>query len=286
MKNKAKHFSQYPLSKCTTFQQGGEVTEFTTFYDLDELISFVKSSKEFFIVGKGSNSIINPNSSIKHIIQLAGEMFESEYDQNSVTFSAGTSVNEGLKFCVKNGLSCLEFAAGVPATIGGMVAMNFGCWGTEVSDIILSVKICDENGEIKTITKEEMDFSYRKSIFQERNWVILKVTLSYQNEDSERIKKTVHTYIKDRVAKQPIRSKTFGSIFRNPNNNFAAKLIEDVGLKGYEKGSVKISSQHANFMENTGLATYEEVKDMVLFIQQKVYEKFQIKLEPEVKFYE
>tara|TARA_A100001015_G_scaffold271460_1_gene325076 strand:- start:2146 stop:3006 length:861 start_codon:yes stop_codon:yes gene_type:complete len=286
MSKQSTSFNNYPLSKCTTFKQSGAVAKFSKFNTLDDLVAFLKLKEDYFIVGKGSNSIINPESSIKHVIQLSGDMFKPECNSTQVTFSAGTSVNDYLKFCIKHGCGGLEFSAGVPATIGGMVTMNFGCWGTEVSDILESVLILDDQLNKTVLTNKDLHFDYRKSIFQEKKWIILKATFNYKRQDPDVIKKTVHTYIKDRLAKQPIRSKTFGSIFANPKNHFAAKLIEEAGLKGFEMGGVKLSSQHANFMENLGLATYEDVKNMVSFVQKKIVEKFQIKLEPEVKFYE
>ncbi len=281
-----KKTNNYPLSKCTTFQQSGHIHEFSQFYNETDLIHFLNHNQEFFIVGKGSNSIINPNSSINHIIQLSGTMFPAEKTSNTATFSAGTSVSDCLKFCIEHGLSGLEFCAGVPATIGGMVAMNFGCWGTEVSDILDHVIILDEQAQKQTLTASELNFAYRKSIFQEKKWIILKATFNVSQDNTDNVKKTVHQYIKDRLEKQPMRSKTFGSMFKNPDNFYAAKLIEEAGLKGFEKDNVKISNQHANFMENVGDATYNDVKNMILFIQKKVFDKFQIKLEPEVKFYE
>lgn len=286
MNGLTKKTNNYPLAKCTTFQQSGHINEFSQFYNETDLIHFLKHNQAFFIVGKGSNSIINPNSSINHIIQLSGTMFPAEKTSHTATFSSGTSVNDCLKFCIEHGLSGLEFCAGVPATIGGMVAMNFGCWGTEVSDILDHVIILDEQAQKQTLAASELNFAYRKSIFQEKKWIILKATFNVSQDNSDNVKKTVHQYIKDRLEKQPMRSKTFGSIFKNPNNSYAAKLIEEAGLKGFEKDNVKISNQHANFMENVGDATYNDVKNMVLLIQKKVFDKFQIKLEPEVKFYE
>ena len=165
--------SNFSLSKCTTFQQTGSIPLFTRFDELSDLKAFIQTGASYFIVGKGSNSIINPNSTIEHIIQLSPTMFESEHKEGKVTFSAGTAVNDCMKYCVKYGVSGLEFSAGVPATIGGMVTMNFGCWGVEVSDVLDSVQILNENATILTLTKQDCHFAYRTSIFNQKKWIIL-----------------------------------------------------------------------------------------------------------------
>lgn len=276
----------FPLSRCTTFQQSGIVPKFTRFFNLDHLQAFIKKNEPFFVIGKGSNSIINPNSKIKHMIQLSPKMFDPVLHENKITFSSGTSVNECIKYCIKNGVSGFEFTAGVPATVGGMITMNFGCWGKEISDMIDSATILDHTGNIKELKQKDMCFSYRKSVFMESRWVIIKATFNITRKLSIDIKTQVNNYVKQRLDKQPMRSKTFGSIFKNPKNDYAARLIEAAGLKGYERNNVKISEKHANFMENVKDASYEDIKEMVLFIQEKIKKQFKVELQPEVQFYQ
>ena len=194
------------------------------------------------------------------------------------------SVHQALKYSYKTESSALEFAAGVPASIGGMVAMNFGCWGKQMSDIVISVHALNEDGEEIMLTNKQCMFNYRTSIFQQNKWIILSVSIKRKKESTEKIKGKVMDYVKERNEKQPMRTKTFGSIFKNPNNYTAAQLIESCGLKGFTIGGVKISNQHANFLENVTQASYEDIKLMVSYIQEKVEQKHQVFLTPEVKF--
>lgn len=273
------------LKKLTTFQQEGSINSLSIFSNETSLRAFILSDTPYYLLGKGSNSIINPNSSVQQIIQISSDFYPITVVDNVLTVSAGITVNNLMKACIEHGLSGLEFVAGVPASVGGMVAMNFGCWGIEIANLIDSVRIMDEMGTIFSLPAEKLDYSYRHSIFQERPWIILSASFVLQKELSTNIKATTHRYIKDRLSKQPLRGKTFGSIFKNPPSHFAADLIEKAGLKGYEHEGIIISQQHANFMENVNSATYEGIQTMISYIQYQVSQQFNINLEPEVKIF-
>ena len=161
------------LETVTSFKQAGELKKHLLFDDIDNLKTFIKSKTPYFILGKGSNSIINPESKKQTLIQLSANILPYKRNENILQLNAGMSISKALSICQKEGLSGLEFAAGVPATIGGMVAMNFGCWGSSVSDYIERVLILNENGDQEIIINSQCEFSYRHSIFQEKKWVII-----------------------------------------------------------------------------------------------------------------
>ena len=271
------------LETVTSFKQAGELKKHLLFDDIDNLKTFIKSKTPYFILGKGSNSIINPESKKQTLIQLSANILPYKRNENILQLNAGMSISKALSICQKEGLSGLEFAAGVPATIGGMVAMNFGCWGSSVSDYIERVLILNENGDQEIIINSQCEFSYRHSIFQEKKWVIIGADFKLDKKPENEIKTLIQDNITLRLEKQPLRHPTYGSIFKNPTGHFAAKLIEETGLKGQQLGKLKLSEKHANFMINLGGATFQDIQNFIHHIQQKVQDKTGVLLEQEVK---
>lgn len=271
------------LETVTSFKQAGKLKNHLLFDDVDDLKTFIKSKTPFFILGKGSNTIINPESKKQTLIQLSANLLPYKRNKNTLQLNAGMSISKALSICQKEGLSGLEFAAGVPATIGGMIAMNFGCWGSSVSDYIERILILNENGEEEIITDSQCEFSYRHSIFQEKNWVIIGADFKLDKKPENKIKTLIQDNIALRLEKQPLRHPTYGSVFKNPIGHFAAKLIEETGLKGQHLGKLKLSEKHANFMINLGGATFHDIQDFIQHIQVKVHSKTGILLEQEVK---
>ncbi len=176
--------------------------------------------------------------------------------------------------------------AGVPASVGGMIAMNFGCWNKEMKDIIKSVDVFIPEKGFRTLSNKECKFGYRTSIFQHHSWIILKATFKIKEEKNSVIKNTIKSYVKSRLEKQPIRTMTFGSVFKNPQSNSAAYLIEKSGLKGYQKNNIKISNHHANFMENISNGTAQNAIDMISYIKNKIFILYKINLIPEVSIFD
>tara|TARA_Y100001968_G_scaffold149077_1_gene136316 strand:- start:6248 stop:6823 length:576 start_codon:yes stop_codon:yes gene_type:complete len=191
-----------------------------------------------------------------------------------------------MAFIQKNGLSGLEFMAGVPASLGGMIAMNFGCWDICMNDIVHSVDLFIPNQGFVTYSNKQCHFGYRTSIFQTMDCLIMGATLCVSVSDSMLIKETIHRYVNERLKKQPMRTATFGSIFKNPSLSPAATIIENSGFKGYQLREAKISDKHANFMENTNHASSQDALDLIHFIQQNVYDSFKIQLNPEVHIFQ
>ncbi len=192
-------------------------------------------------------------------------------------------MNTLLSICQRNGLSGLEFCAGVPATVGGMVTMNFGCWGESLSDWIERVCILTEQGQERWLENKEMEFGYRSSLIQRKPWIVLEAFFRYNVSSSETVKTRIREYAKKRIMHQPLKEKTFGSVFKNPLNHYAGKLLEELGYKGKEQGHCKLSDRHANFLVNCGNASFEEAKTYLEAIQAHVKREKNINLELEVR---
>ncbi len=241
--------------------------------------------KPYFILGKGSNTVIDPHGRYNTILQVSPSYQAPVANGTEVHVGAGVSVKSFLDFSVASGLSGLEFAAGVPASIGGMTVMNFGCWGSDMAEFVDRVQVWTADKGCHWLNHTEMDYAYRSSSIQHTpDTLVLSVVLQLRTEQSDTIRERIHRYIKERSAKQPIRDKTFGSTFKNPSGHFAAALIESVGLKGVSFGGVQISERHANFLVNTGDASFEDIQNCLRTAKEKVKETHGIDLESEVKF--
>lgn len=239
-------------------------------------------TQPFVMIGKGSNMVIDPHFSTRYA-QLSPEFSMPQVQHDHVTLPASMPVHKVMQYCVEHGLSGLEFMAGVPASVGGMVSMNFGCWGHEVSHYLQKVRVVDHQGEYRDVLAEDLEFAYRSSLFQRQPWVLLEAVFALKKRDPLLIKQDQHQNIQHRLLKQPLRQKTFGSIFKNPPGHHAAKLIEVANLKGAQKGDAMISDQHANFMLNLNQATFEDVYGLIKHVIDRVYHVHQVLLEPEVK---
>ncbi len=273
-----------PISRLSTFQNEGVVPQVVVIESDKDLALLGTLDSPYFVLGKGSNTVINPDGKYQTFIQVSPDYQPPIATGNTVHVGAGIGVKAFLDFCIAQGLSGMEFAAGVPASIGGMTVMNFGCWGDEMADRIVTVQLWHPHRGILWLDKTEMAFGYRSSVLQSMpGSIVLSVTLSLQVDNSEAIRERVHHYVKSRSDKQPIREKTFGSTFKNPPGHFAAALIESVGLKGQAFGGLKISEKHANFLVNTGNATFSDLTNCLRTAQEKVLAAHGIALELEVK---
>lgn len=260
----------------------GSVSKLIIFQSLNEIKEYLNTYPSYVILGKGSNSIIDPNTT-KDIIQISQDFIDTKVDGEFLHVSAGCTVSNLMKICEKNGVSGFEFAAGVPASVGGMLAMNFGCWGYEISDFVEKVRVIDAKGQDFWLSKSDISFSYRYSSFAKDNLLIIEAVLKGVNDDPAKIKKEINRRIFERIEKQPLKQPTFGSVFKNPSTTFSGKLIEEIGYKGKVFGSVKMSEKHANFMINVSEATFDDVLNLIKDIQLKVKKTYDIELEPEVK---
>ncbi|MBO4733970.1 MAG: UDP-N-acetylmuramate dehydrogenase [Clostridia bacterium] len=280
-------FTNEPMSRHTTFKTGGGADVFISVKTEEELLFSVSAAKKenlpCLVIGKGSDLLVSDKGVEGAVITLC-EMKGISISGQSAAVSAGQSMQT---FCLelqRAGLSGLEFAYGIPGTVGGAVYMNAGAYGGEISEKIVSVRYLDKTGEIKEIKKTDMKFGYRHSIFQENGGIILSAVFELQKDEPEKILKQMNAYLARRKDKQPLEFPSAGSVFKRPEGNFAGALIEKSGLKGERCGGALVSEKHAGFIVNTGGATSEDVKKLIKRIQAKVYADSGIKLEPEVIF--
>lgn len=246
--------------------------------ELLELLKHLKENKiKYLIVGGGSNIILS-KPCFEVIIKL-DKLNKVEINKNIVVAGAGVSLISLANRCMKEGLNGLAFAGGIPGAIGASTAMNAGAYKEDMASIVKEVKVITPNLEIITMNNEELNYSYRNSFLKEnKDYICIETTLELTNEDSSKIKEIMDSRRQRRIDTQPLDMPSAGSVFRNPEGLSAGKLIEDIGLKGYTIGGAMISPKHANFIVNTGEATYEDIIELIEYIKRKVKEEYNISL--------
>ena len=205
-------------------------------------------------------------------------------EDTHIRAGAGVLLSQLAKYAQENGLTGLEFASGIPGTLGGSVVMNAGAYGGEMKQVIELVKVMNENGEILEIRGEEMEFGYRTSIIKDRPFIVLEAILNLQHGDQEIIAVKMEELARQRKEKQPLEYASAGSTFKRPEGYFAGKLIMDAGLRGYSIGGARVSEKHCGFVVNTGRASAADVAEVIREVQEKVKDKFEVMLETEVIF--
>lgn len=270
------------ISKHTTYKVGGKTKAIVYPDSVDNLIKLLKELKSlnenYKIIGKGSNLIFSSKDYDGVLINLE-ELKTFKIDGNIVTAEAGVSTVKLALETAKNNLSGLEFASGIPGTIGGGVFMNAGAYNSDFSNVIKEVKYLDQDFNIKVIQNKDMKFSYRDSIFKEKkDMIIIEATMELNPKPYSEINEIILSRREKRIATQPLEYPSAGSVFRNPELAPAGKLIEDIGLKGYQIGGAKISEKHANFIINDGDATGEDIKALIDYIKEKVKNEYNVDL--------
>ena len=277
------------LELHTTFKVGGTCKYFITPKDLEELIDLLKYLKDnnikYMILGNGSNTIFSSKEYDGVIINL-GNFNSMEIEGTKIYVEAGYQLIKLSMDALNNSLSGLEFAAGIPGNVGGAIFMNAGAYKSDMSNLVETVTFLDENLELKTLDNKDLNFSYRKSLFQEHTeYIIISTVLNLEESIKEEIKDLMDRRKERRISSQPLEYPSAGSVFRNPSEDvFAGKLIEDLGLKGYTIGGAQISEKHANFIINIGGATGEDIRALIKLIKSKVKEKYNIDLHVEQRF--
>lgn len=276
-----------PMKNHTSFRVGGLADVLVKPKSEEEIINLIKYLKEnsipYFVMGNGSNLLVKDGGIRGVVIKISKEFSCFKIDGNKIFVSAGCMLSVIGKALLKEGLTGFEFASGIPGTIGGALTMNAGAYGGEMKDIVKEVKVIDENGDIKILTNEEMEFSYRKSILNRKNYVILSATLELNKGNIDEIKDTMNEITKKRVTNQPLNMPSAGSTFKRPEGYFAAKLIEDAGLKGLTLRGAQVSDKHSGFIINNGDATAKDLLNLMYIVKNIVKSKFNIQLEEEVK---
>lgn len=276
-----------PMSKHTSFKIGGEADIFCepqNEREIKGLVEYFKNNSiEYMIIGNGSNMLVGDGGIEGAVIKPCGDFSKISVSGDEITVGAGVLLSKAANTALANGLSGMEALSGIPGSIGGAVSMNAGAYGTEIKDVLKEVNFVDEDLETKTLSCDELELSYRKSIFTDTNKIILSAVFKLKKGNKEEISESMKEFTKRRTEKQPLSYPSAGSVFKRPEGYFAGKLIEDCGLKGYSIGGAKISELHAGFIINYDNATAEDVKKLIEYARSQVFEKFGVKIEPEIK---
>lgn len=278
------------LKKYTTYKAGGKASLLVKPKDVNKLIILLKYLREnnikHKILGNGSNLVFSDSLYDGVLIKL-DSLDNLEINGNKITVGAGYNL---IKLAIKVAnlsLTGLEFAAGIPGTVGGAVFMNAGAYNSDMGYFVKEVKVLTPDLQIKTLSNKEMDFHYRTSFLQKnRDYVCLEATLVLRPGTKEAILEVMKDRKERRIASQPLEYPSAGSVFRNPEGMYAGKMIEDIGYKGKRIGDAMVSTKHANFIVNVGKASGDDIKRLIREIQEKVKEEYKIELKVEQEFVE
>lgn len=275
------------LSEHTTFRIGGPcdlLIEPTCEKELVRLIRYMHCKKiPYYVLGKGSNILVK-DGGLDGVCLLLGHKYSDCWiEGNKVSSAAGTEIKELALLSFKAGLTGLEELSGIPGSVGGGAIMNAGAYGKEMKDVVESVRAISREGEIVDINIENMDMSYRSSRMMKEGLIISRVNFSLKEGEKEEIYNKYEDYSERRSSKQPLDKFSAGSTFKRPVGGYAAALIDQAGLRGFKHGDAQVSDKHCGFLINNGNAKAKEVLELIEIVQEKVREKFDIELEPEVR---
>lgn len=285
--NHIEYICDEPMKNHTTFKVGGNAQVIVTVNNKEELSALMKyistENISYFILGKGSNLLVSDSGIKGVVITLSGEFTDIKTkDGNKIFAGAGASLMKLCRFAQENSLSGLEFAYGIPGSVGGAVFMNAGAYGGEMKNCLVSADYITPQGECGTFTIDELQLGYRTSVFKNKNYIITGCTLSLKEENKDIIKEKMDDLLGRRRSKQPIEYPSAGSTFKRPEGAFAGTLIESCGLKGYTIGGACVSEKHAGFIINKGGATFEDIDSLIKEVQKKVKDETGYFLETEV----
>ncbi len=283
-------FLNAPLKNYTTFKVGGNcklLISINSVETLQEVLKYlIKNEINYDVIGKGSNIIASDNGFDGVIILFGKDFSEVKMtSENTIECQSGASLKSVCCVALENNMSGLEFAWGIPGTIGGGLYMNAGAYGGEISNVVLYAEYVNENGELIKIEKKDMDLAYRRSIFSDnRNMIIVKVVLELVKNEYNNIKLKMDELLKKRIDKQPLNFPSAGSTFKRPDNSYASFLIEQCGLKGESVGDAQVSEKHSGFIINKGNATCDDIMKLVSLVQEKVKDDtgYELELEPRI----
>ena len=279
---------QEPMSRHTTFRIGGPADFYLCPHSTKEVQEIVEICKEenlpYFVLGNGSNLLVSDKGYRGVVIQLWKNFSDITVKDCCIQAKAGALLSKVAAEALEAGLTGMEFASGIPGTIGGAAFMNAGAYGGEMKDIIKSVKVLDTQGEVRILPKEELKMGYRTSIVKEKGYTILSVELELSKGNREEIRNTMEDLKERRTSKQPLEMPSAGSTFKRPEGYFAGKLIMDSGLRGFSLGGAQVSEKHCGFVVNKGGATAMDVLNLIREVQRRVKEQFGVDLETEVRF--
>ncbi|NLY08426.1 MAG: UDP-N-acetylmuramate dehydrogenase [Tissierellia bacterium] len=276
-----------PMAPYTTFRAGGSTRFFAEVNSIDDLrylIDFIKSNDvEYYILGNGSNTLVRDGGYNGVVIKLGNEFSKIEVQGRFITAGASATLAALSKSALENSLAGLEFASGIPGSVGGGVRMNAGAYGGEMKDVFFGAQVLSSSNKIYSLSYDEMNFGYRNTVIDKESFIILSCGFCLEEGDHREIKEKMDDYSKRRFDKQPLNFPSAGSTFKRPDGYYAAKLIEDCGLKGLRYGGAEVSAKHSGFIVNKGNATAKDIEDLMNIVKHRVKEVYQVDLEPEVR---
>ena len=275
-----------PMSKHTSFRVGGPAKVFLIIHCEEILSKVLRALNDrklpYFVLGNGSNLLVSDAGYEGVMVYLGEEFADIEVQGNTIKAGAAAFLGKVAREALKEELTGLEFAAGIPGSLGGGVVMNAGAYGGELSQVVTSVRAMNAVGNIILLEKNELLLGYRTSIFKIHPLIILEVTMELEKGNSEEISQRMNEYTKARIEKQPLEYPSAGSTFKRPEGHFAGKLIMDAGLRGFCVGDAQVSEKHCGFVINKGNASASDIRKLMDEVSKKVKEQFGVELEPEV----
>ena len=276
-----------PMKNHTTFKIGGPAQYYVTpesVTQIQEVVSLCRDMNiPLHVIGNGSNILVGDDGVDGVVLALFNTFSDYEIKDNVITAQAGMSLIKLAVIALREGLTGLEFASGIPGSVGGAVYMNAGAYDGQMKDVVTSVTVLDEAGNIRILGRDELDMGYRTSAVAKHNMIVLQVIIELKAGDKEQIKDRMNQLSELRKQKQPLEYPSAGSTFKRPEGHFAGKLIADAGLKGYSIGGAAVSEKHAGFVVNMGGATAKDVVELTDYIKKRIIEQFGVTLELEIK---
>lgn len=276
-----------PMKNHTTFRIGGPADALALPKTPEEVAKVVRFCHEhahpYYVIGNGSNLLVSDEGYRGLVLQLYRNFNDIRVDKDTMTVQSGAMLAAVARMAYQNGLTGLEFASGIPGTVGGAVVMNAGAYGGEMKDVLREVTVLTKEGEVLTIPAKDLELRYRGSVIPKNGWIVLGAVLQLKNGDPEQIRARMEELKERRVTKQPLDLPSAGSTFKRPEGYFAGKLIMDAGLRGFTVGGAQVSEKHCGFVVNRGNATAEDVWTLICEVKRRVKEASGVELEPEVK---
>lgn len=269
----------HSMKNHSNMKIGGVAKRFIVVENKEELKDIFEKYRNIFLIGNGTNTLIDEGDLDITFVSLKELNKVEELGEGIVRVEAGLDFNKLIAFMNRNNYSGLENLAGIPGSVGGLVYMNGGAYGSEIFDCIKEVEIFDENHQIRTLKKENIKFSYRSTEIQDKKWVIISATFEFKRGFD--LQKVIDIQAL-RESKQPLDKPNLGSTFKNPEGDFSARLISEAGLKGTRVGGAEISPKHPNFIVNHGDATFEDISKILTLVKEKIKKLYNIQLEEEI----
>lgn len=279
-------FAGKNLKEYTTFKVGGPAKAIVSVNDTEELKQVMQylwdNHIPYFVIGNGSNLLVSDKGYDGVVIKLSGDFLELSSKGEEITAGAGVILSKVCTLARDKALSGLEFAYGIPGTVGGAMVMNAGAYDGEMSFVVKSVEMLDASGKVITYSCKDMNFGYRDSVCKQEKLIVLKTVFSLKSKEKNEIQEKMNDFMEKRRSKQPLEFPSAGSTFKRPEGYFAGKLIMDAGLAGKRVGGASVSTKHCGFVINDKNGSAEDIDTLMKEVTDTVYEKFGVKLEPEV----